>query len=185
MGGKVQGERGKGRERGREKGRGGKIQGGQAPQMFFPRTAPDGSLHNRCREHSSSLQTVRRARRKLRQCPAERLPEVAYSSPEQFVERMTVDDNHNQMMGCYRQTYSQYVWAGDGTSMSGVYGWKPAGSGSCRTLRALHVSVSQHHSRPSCAKQFFQFNLTVTVTTLRLPDEARKRRKLTSQIFNQ
>ena len=32
---------------------------------------------------------------KLRQCPAERLPEVAYSSPGQFVERMTVDDNHN------------------------------------------------------------------------------------------
>jgi len=26
---------------------------------------------------------------KLRQCPAERLPEVAYSSPGQFVERMT------------------------------------------------------------------------------------------------
>jgi len=41
------------------------------------------------------------------------------------------------------QKYSQYVWAGDGTSMSGVYGWKPAGNGSCRTLRALHVSVSQ------------------------------------------
>jgi len=32
---------------------------------------------------------------KLRQCPAERLPVVAYSSPEQFVERMTVDDSHN------------------------------------------------------------------------------------------
>jgi len=32
---------------------------------------------------------------KLRQCPAERLPVIAYSSPEQFVERMTVDDNHN------------------------------------------------------------------------------------------
>jgi len=29
--------------------------------------------------------------------------------------------------------------------MSGdrVYGWKPAGSGSCSTLQALHVSVSQ------------------------------------------
>jgi len=51
---------------------------------------------------------------------------------------MTVDGNQN-----YRQTYSQYMQVEDGTSMSEVCRWKPDGSGSCRTLRALRVSVSQ------------------------------------------
>jgi len=38
------------REKGREKGRGGKMYGGQAPQMFFLRTAPG-------REHLSYKQS--------------------------------------------------------------------------------------------------------------------------------
>ena len=57
---------------------------------------------------------------------------------------MTVDGNQN-----YRQTYSQYMQVEDGTSMSEVCRWKPDGSGSCRTLRALRVQ------QPSVLNEFF------------------------------
>ena len=49
MGGKVYGTRGKGRKMSKKKGRGGegKFRGGQAPQMFFPTTAPGSQVLER------------------------------------------------------------------------------------------------------------------------------------------